>query len=240
MRLKLSDPLLFSKSIDMISELVLEVKIRINEFGLSIVAIDPANVSMASMRIPKTSFSEFQASDDILGVNLEDLKKILKRASKGSELIIEKDQNTMKITINAKAKRIFTLNLIEIDGQDKDFPAHLEYKSIVKIPSQELSDALDDAAIVSDSCKLSKASSSFIVESKDTNSSRIEFSEGLSIEGEDSESRYSLEYLQKFMKAGKFFTEAKLSFATDHPIRLDFNTDAISLSFLLAPRIETD
>ena len=75
MKLKLEDPTFLSKSIDLISELVLEVRIKVNEFGLSIVAIDPANVAMVSLRVPKSAFSEFEVEEEILGVNLENLKK---------------------------------------------------------------------------------------------------------------------------------------------------------------------
>ena len=56
MKLKLEDPTLFTKVIELISDLVLEARIKINEFGLSIIAIDPANVSMVSLKVPKSAF----------------------------------------------------------------------------------------------------------------------------------------------------------------------------------------
>ena len=52
MKLKLEDPPLFTKSIELISDLVLEVRVKITNFGLSIVAIDPGNISMVSLKIP--------------------------------------------------------------------------------------------------------------------------------------------------------------------------------------------
>ena len=80
MRIKLENASALSKSIDLISELVAEVKIKINEFGLSITAIDPANVAMVSLKVPKKSFSEFDVGSETLGVNLDSLKRILKRS----------------------------------------------------------------------------------------------------------------------------------------------------------------
>ena len=56
MHLKLNNPTAFTKSIELISDLVLEVRVKINEFGMSIVAIDPANVAMVSFKIPKSAF----------------------------------------------------------------------------------------------------------------------------------------------------------------------------------------
>ena len=71
MKIKLEDPTIFSKSIDLISELVMEVRIKVNEFGVSIVAIDPANVAMVALKVPKSAFSEFEVGEEVLGVNLE-------------------------------------------------------------------------------------------------------------------------------------------------------------------------
>ncbi|MDP3966399.1 MAG: DNA polymerase sliding clamp, partial [archaeon] len=60
------------------------------------------------------------------------------------------------------------------------------------------------------------------------------------IEAEDCHSRYSLEYLQKFTKAGRQFEKTLLKFAEDHPLRIDFISEHLKLSFLLAPRVETE
>lgn len=240
MRLKLDDPMLFTKAIDLISELVLEVKIRVNEFGLSIVAIDPSNVSMAALKVPRSSFSEFEADNETLGVNLDSLTKILKRCTKTGSLILEKNNNNLEIKIDDKIKRAFSLNLIEIEGGDKEFPTHLEFATSVTMDSQELIDSIDDCAVVSDACSFRTEEGKFIIEAKETNSAKSEFKENISITGENSKSRYSLEYLQKFMKAGKSFKDTELHFAEDHPIKIDFKSDVVSVSFLLAPRIETE
>ena len=241
MKIKLEDPTIFSKSIDLISELVMEARIKVNEFGLSIVAIDPANVAMVALKVPKSAFSEFEVSEEVLGVNLENFKKVLKRCGKTGSLILERNENTLEIKIEDKIKRLFKLNLIEIEAEDKDFPSHLEFSSKVTIDSQDLIDSIEDCVVVSDACSFIIENDKFIVEAKEINSARSEFSSDLvSIEAENCHSRYSLEYLQKFMKAGKQFSKTLLNFANDHPLRIDFKSEHSSLSFLLAPRIETE
>lgn len=241
MKLRLEDPAIFSKAIDLISELVMEVKIKVNEFGLSIVAIDPANVSMVSLRVPKTAFNEFEVEEEVLGVNLENLKKILRRCGKTGILNLARNENNLEIIIEDKIKRTFNLNLIEVEGEDKEFPAHLEFSSKVEINSADLTDSLEDALIVSDACSFKIEEGKFVVEAKELNSARSEFSsDEVKIEAEDCHSRYSLEYLQKFMKAGKQFPVTHLNFSNDHPLRVDFTSDHLTLSFLLAPRIETE
>ncbi len=49
-----------------------------------------------------------------------------------------------------------------------------------------------------------------------------------------------LDYLQKFMKAAKLCEKSTLKFASDHPLRMDFRTPEMELSFILAPRVETE
>ena len=241
MKLKLADPTLFTKSIELLCELVLEVRIKITEFGLSIVAIDPGNISMVSLKIPKSAFKEFDSDEEVLGVNLENLKKVLRRASKTSELVLEKKENALEIKIEDKIKRVFSLNLIEVEREDKDFPDHLEFSSVVTMDSADLIDSIDDCLVVSDACSFIVDGKNFIIEAKETNSARAEFSgDELEIKAENCFVRYSLEYLQKFMKAGKYFPKATLKFATDHPLRMDFTSEHLSLSFLLAPRVETE
>jgi len=241
MRLKLDDPTLFSKSIDLISDLVLEAKIKINEFGLSIVAIDPANVSMISLKIPKSSFSEFESEDESLGVNMESLKKTLKRCKSTSQLILEKNENKLELKIEDKTKKNFSLNLIEIDSEDKEFPSHLEFTTKVETNGNELIESIEDAAVVSDSCLFISLDGKFIVEAKDLNSVKTEFSTDVAaIEGANAKSRYGIDYLTKFLKASKHFSSTVLNFSSDHPLRVDFSSSLMTLSFLLAPRIETD
>ena len=81
MLLKLSDPKAFSDAISIMSDVVNEVRIKVNKGGMSAVAVDPANVALVSLKIPHTAFTQFESTEEELCVNLEDLKQVLKRAS---------------------------------------------------------------------------------------------------------------------------------------------------------------
>ena len=87
MKLKLDDPRIFSNLVGIISELVTEVRIKVNSEGMSLNALDPANVAMVYFNIPNDLFSEFKVEkEEVLGVNLENLKAILRRSKLGSSL----------------------------------------------------------------------------------------------------------------------------------------------------------
>jgi len=240
MHLKLEDPIILAKPIEIISDLVLEVRIKISEYGLSLIAMDPANVAMINFKIPKSAFSEFQADSEILGINLDSLKKVLKRCGKTSSLIFEKQENVLTIKIEDKIRRTFSLGLIEIESEERELPS-LEYCSMIELDSQDLIDAIEDVSVISDACSFIVKDNTFIIESKEIDSAKVEFSaDTISIKGENCKARYSLEYLQKFMKAAKISEKTKIQFASNHPLRLDFGSGSFGLTFILAPRMETE
>jgi proliferating cell nuclear antigen len=240
MLVKLDNPVILTKSIDLISELVTEVRIKVNEAGLSIIAIDPANVAMVGFVMPKQSFSQFEAGEETLGVNLDSLKSILRRCGSGSSLILEKIDNHLNIKIQDRINRNFTLSLIEIETEEKKMP-ELDFSSRVEIKSEDLIDAVADCSVVSDACSFVVKDGKFIIEAKGLNSSRAEFSgDEAKIEAENSKSKYSLEYLQKFTKGSKLCEKTVLKFAEDHPLRFDIKPEGMELSFILAPRVETE
>ncbi len=240
MLVELQNPSLLSKAVDIISDLVSEVRIKINEFGMSITAMDPANVAMVGFKLPRTAFSRFELDSEVLGVNLDDFKRILKRCGSSGSLVLQKRDNLLDLQITDRIQRKFSLNLIEIETDDKEMPA-LEFSSKVEISSVDLIDSIEDCAVVADACSFKVEDGKFIVEAKGLNSARAEFSgDEAIIQAENCKSRYSLEYLQKFMKGAKLCEKSILKFAADHPLRVDFRNSDMELSFILAPRVETE
>jgi len=244
MLIKIDNPTILSKGIEIISELVTEVRLKVNEYGMSITAIDPANVAMVGFRIPKSGFSQFEASDETLGINLDNLKRILKRCSAGSQLILEKKDNMLNIQIQDRIKRNFSLSLIEVEGEEIDFSekaSRMEFSSQVELASIDLISSIEDCAVVSDACSFIIEEGKFIIEARGLNSARSEFSgDEAKIIAENCKSKYSLEYLQKFMKGAKLCEKTLLSFANDHPLKIDFRAEHLELKFILAPRVETE
>jgi len=240
MLLRLENPTILSKAIDILSELVTEVRIKVSEFGLSITAMDPANVAMVGFKLPRTAFSQFETDSEVLGVSLDSLKRILKRCGTGSVLVLEKIENTLNIQIQDRIKRNFSLSLIEIEREDKEMP-NLEFSSRVELNSVDLIDSIEDCAVVADACGFIIKDGRFIIEAKGLNSARSEFSgDEANIQAENCKSKYSLEYLNKFIKASKLSTKTILNFSQDHPLKMEIKPEYMELSFILAPRVETE
>ena len=240
MLIKLEEPKLLSDVISIISELVTEVRIRVDNKGMGIVAIDPANVALVSFKLPQNVLSEFEANEEVIGINLDNLKSILRRAGAGDTLIMRTEENILKIEIQGKIKRTFSLALIDIEGEEKA-PPQLEFNARIEMSSVDFSGVIEDCIIVADSCSFLTKDNKFIIEAKGLNSAKAEFSgDEAKIEAEEVKSRYSLEYLQKFTKACKLVDKVVLNFSEDYPLKIEFKNPRMELSFVLAPRVETE
>lgn len=242
MKLKLDDPRVFSNLIGIISELVTEVKIKVSpENGMHLTALDPANVAMVYFNIPAELFSEFVSDkEEVLGVNLSNLKAILRRCGMGSSLTLETEDNLLKLGIQDKIKRDFTLALIDVEGEEKELP-EWEFKSVVKMDSQAFVDAIEDCLVVSDACTFIAEPNKFVIEAGGLNTARAEFSsDEVQLFADSSSAKFSLEYLNKFIKGSKIASKVELNFSDNHPMRINFPSGKIMLSFVLAPRVEQE
>jgi proliferating cell nuclear antigen len=241
MKLKLDNPKIFSEIVGIISEMVLEVRIKVNNEGLSISAIDPANVAMILFKLPADAFSELEVEkEEILGVSLDNLKAVLRRVKAGSVLVMEKEENMLKIIIQDKIRKEFSLALIDVEGDEKPIP-NLNFVSKIEMTSVDFSEAIEDCNVVADSCSFISAPDNFVIQGKgNLNSFKSEFSDEVNIQAEEASSKYSLEYLQKMIKGTKLTDKVVLNFGNDYPLKLEFNTPKVSLSFILAPRVETE
>ena len=237
MRLEFS-PKYFSDIISVISQIVTEVNIKVGKEGLSIVALDPVNVAMVVFEMPKTEFDVYDAEDEILAVNLEDLKSVLKRLEKADRIVIEKTDGMLSIYSKDGIRRRFSLALINLEEEERQ-KLKLNFTCSIEMPSDLFANSIEDASIVSDACTLITTKDSFIISASGAlNKSEIDFSaDEVKISGEG-KAKFSLEYLSKFAKASKIFGKVRLSYKTDSPLQLDFFDEDlnIKLSFILAPR----
>ena len=107
--------------------------------------------------------------------------------------------------------------------------------------SVDLIDAIEDCAVVADACSFIIDNNNFIIEAKNLNSTRSEFSgDEATIKAENCKAKYSVEYLDKFIKGSKLCDKTILNFANDHPLRMDLKIENMELNFILAPRVETE
>ncbi len=240
MQVKLDYPKLLSDGIGIIGELVTEAKLRFDSGGMSVVAIDPANVALVSFKLPREAFAQFEADNDVLGVSLDSLKSVLRRTSPGSSLVLQIQENMLKIDIHDKIKRTFQLALIDIEAEDKTVP-NLDFQAKIDMNCVDFAEAIEDCSVVADACSFISEPDKFVIEAKGLNSARNEFSsDEVKLQAENAKSKYSLEYLNKFIKAAKLSENVIINLANDYPLKLEFKTEKLEMIFILAPRVESE
>ncbi|MFT4309627.1 MAG: proliferating cell nuclear antigen (pcna) [Candidatus Woesearchaeota archaeon] len=248
MKLTISEPKYFKDSINIISDLVNEVQISFEKTSIEIVAMDPANVAMVAFRMFSSSFAEYDIQDnEKIAINLSLLKQVLRRLKGGELLTLQTVQGKLNITLKAQNTRKFSLPIIDVDEQETKVP-DLKFPVSIAMRSQELNDAIEDVDVIADSVSFIAEPHKLMLHAQgDLSDVNIEIPESESVkivvQGADTKikSKYSVEYLKKIIQGSKLSERAVISFAKDYPLKVDYSqVDVLSMTFILAPRVDND
>ncbi len=245
MKITLAETKLLKDSTAIIADLVNEVRFKVTPDGLELVAMDPANVAMVVYRLLSSAFSEYHVKETLyMGVNLNDLKGVLRRLKPQDTMTLEMAENKLKVTLKGASKREFYLPLLDIDEREQKIP-NLNFLAVVNTSADTLLDAIDDADIIGESVTFMADAEAFTVSSSsDLSKAVIEIlaDEKTKIKSPgEVRSKYSIEYLKKMAPAGKLAPQVEISFSKDYPLKLDYKLlDKMELMFILAPRVDND
>lgn len=244
MKLTLAEPRLLKESISIISELVSETRINLNRDYLEVTAMDPANVAMILFKMPKGVFAEYEVEDTTISINLNNFKQILRRVKNTDVLTLEIKENKLHITMKDKSTRTFQLPLLDLEDKKQKEP-ELEFKTVVSMNSSDFNEAIEDVDIVAESVVLATEENAFKVSaSGDLTNAEVSINqdEDTVIDSQgDHKSKYSIEYLKKMMQGSKIASTVNVKFSTDYPLKLEYTEkERLSLSFILAPRVDND
>lgn len=246
MKLTLADATYFKDSISIISDLVNEACFKMTKDGLELVAMDPANVAMVVYKLLASCFVEYEVEQDAtLAINLVGLKQVLRRAKPSDILSLEVVDNKLKITMRSATTRTFSVPIIDVE-QSSDRVPKLSFPVTIQIPSEVLNGAVEDADIAAESVSFVAENSKFSVLAEgDTTKAHVEMVSSdenvIKVEGDRVRAKYSIEYLKKMIAGSKLAERVSVSFNQDYPLRLDYTVlDKVSLSFILAPRVDND
>lgn len=236
-------------ALDPVTALVNECKIRTNDMGVSITAVDPANVGMVDMGIHASAFASYNADGGVLGINLERLTEILGMADSDEMVDLELDEETRKLNIEMGGLS-FTMALIDPESirEEPDIP-DLELPAEYVFEGQELSRAVSAADLVSDHIELTARSEDVIIISAIGDTDDVV----VSIRDEDLSSSHhasdggerslvSLDYLADMGSPIGPDTHVELRLGNEMPIKIEFDhaDGDVSVTYMLAPRIQSD
>lgn len=242
----LADPKLLKSSMDAISNMIDEAGMSVSDAGLRLRAMDPSHVALVDFELGKEAFDKFEVSESlVLGLDLDRLNTILKRAG-GSDRIslsLDEEANSLRIKFENTSTRTFNLPLIEVGEEELKVP-NLNFPCVVELSPSIISEAIKDAEIINDHVTLRVDKEHLYVTAKgDLGNVEVKVSkeEAVQFEAEqEARSMFSIEYLKDMIKASDVATSVRLSLGDNIPVKMDFLAPNVKLSFLLAPRIESD
>jgi len=110
------------KVIDSVSSFISEANLRFNEQGISLKAVDQSQIALVDFLIPKKSFEIFKIEPCLLGINLEELNKVLQRINPTDKIELNLREGFFEINILDEMKRKFTLPLIDVNETELELP----------------------------------------------------------------------------------------------------------------------
>jgi len=220
---------------------------KANKDGIFLSSLDPANVAVILLDMYPNMFTEYDVQDEEkFTINLEDLKKIMTKVALKNQISweIDKEKNKFILTVYGKAKKLFTLPLIESEGSFMDLP-NLELPVKVEMDSKAFYDIIDSAKVIADEIKVvadpDGPKVSFIAEGE-LKDMRIDLTPQdesvLSMEvPSKAMARYSIDYLYKLSKVARISDTLTFKLDSGKPIWIDYkSTDKFRFGFVLAPR----
>ncbi|MEM5798253.1 MAG: proliferating cell nuclear antigen (pcna) [Candidatus Aenigmatarchaeota archaeon] len=243
-RAVLSETELLRSTIPIIAEIIDEAILKFDSNGLSICAPDRTMVAVVDFRLLSSAFEEWKVDTPTeIGLNMENLATVLKRAKVGDKIVLEMSKAKFKIRFEGTSVRIFELPIIDVRLENPPVD-QLKFSGKVELSSSVLEEGIADADVVSDSIFFEAENDEFRMAARgDISTTQLELKTGqpnlLSIQTKGHiRAQYALDYLKKMIKVARLCPQATLEFGQDYPMRLAFSIlDKMSLSFILAPRI---
>jgi proliferating cell nuclear antigen len=252
LKLKLENSKILKDLIESLSGIIDETEIKVKDDAFIIRAMDPSRIALLEFKMEKEHFDEWENGDTHkLGLNLDDLNKILKRSRSGDSLEIhhEKGGHKVKIIMEKNGntrKRTFTLALLDIDIEEipMDNLLAIEYPSDFVIDPDFIVEAMKDAEIYSEIMNFkAKEGEGLVFESSGQIGELIyELMPDDLIESDlkgEALGSYSINFLKSILKLSGITEKLSIALKTDHPIKMVFwILEGGQLNYFLAPRVE--
>ena len=220
-----------------LKEFLTEVRFNLNNGGLEITELDPANICLIDIELKKDRFIQITEQQKVktYGINIEWLSDVLKENKKENVEIITQDKKLYLKFDNGINSEV---SLIDIEGEKTNTPNSLEFKTEIIIDSKRLKEILKHFCSISEGVVFNSLSDGFkIYSEKSLNDSEIKLNlDEVKISGKEVKSKYTTEFLSKFIKT-IFSEKTVLKFAEDHPLRFEQEEENLKVVYILAPRV---
>lgn len=244
--IKINDAKYWKTCVDSIVSLIDEGSFVITKDGISLKAMDPSGISMIAFNIPGKAFAKYDVEKDTtLGLNLENLSKILSSARAGEQLAMKDSNNKFAMEfIGQHSKRRYKLPMIDVK-RDADKEPKVEFDTSVEVKSDAFREILKDANLLSTYIGFRADKDSFMVVAKgdageleEEHMNNADVVKKLEV-GKPISATFNLDYLERMISACPTASNISLSLKTEEPIRVTYGIGDANVVYYLAPYMES-
>jgi len=233
---------IFKTAFESIAKIIDEVTLTADSEGIRLRALDRSHITFISMDLEYDLFDDYTCDvPEKMSIDATEFLQILKHGKTNDILQLSVDENNLIIIFEGDATRRFNIRFIDSEYETA-VPPEISHPINLKIPSELLKDALNDMNLFSDKILFTVDQDYLKIHTQGTfGDGEVKYLHGENIR-ETCQAMFNTEKLSDIMKASKFSKEATLYLGDDMPIKIDFEliTGDGKLSYLLAPRLETD
>lgn len=228
-----------------IVSLVDEGSFTISKEGIGLKAMDPSSISMISFFMPNKAFSKFNIEKGItIGLNIENLNKILSRTRDGESLVMKDLDNKLSLEfIGSNSKRRYRLQLIDVKKAVEKEPG-VEFDAFVEVSGEPLKDIIKDASLISSYISFKATKDQFSVSAHGDSGELEELhdADGTTMKkveaSKNAESTFNLEFLENMVRSCPPGSSINISLKSSEPLKLKYKIGDAEVTYYLAPYME--
>ena len=242
----LTQAAVWKRCVDAISTLIEEGIFSVNQNKITFNSMDPARISMVDFELSSEAFETFNIdAPKNIGLNLEDMNKMLRRARPGDRLQMSLDDQTNRFVMTFQGISVTTFSIPLLDlGESSTHNPEIPFTATLRMEAGVLAEALKDVGIVGDHVTL-RATPDFLRLEGESDVESVNVRLNKQSEGvahmevkEECKSIYIISYIQNMLKAAEATDIIEYEFGQDLPLKLTVPLEGGKISFLLAPRVE--
>jgi len=238
--------------IEVLKDVLNDINIIFDEFGIKIVAMDGSHVALIKLTLDAERFEEYYCPKRLLiGLSMGSLHKLVKSISNSDTVgfIIHKDTpHELGIQISNSDKNqvtLFNLKLLDIDHSEIGIP-DVEIDCVITMPSHDFQRMCRDMSNISDALELTSKGTNLTLSCNGDFASQKtvigEATHGLFFNKSTKEEitgKFSLKYINLFTKSTNLCNTIEIQLKNKYPLIMKYNVANLGeIKFCLAPKVK--